>query len=140
MEFVESTTHRGDVAEMLAAAELMRRGYRVSRPLSNGAPYDLVVDDGVKLHRVQVKRAVVGDGCIRARLCTSKYHRGRALLTYAGQVDAVIVVDCESGRFYVFVGDDLANPEMWLRLAPAKNGQSRKTRAAADYDLGRAFP
>ncbi len=40
---------------MLFAAEAFRRGYQVSKPLSGKVAYDLVIDSGGKLFRVQVK-------------------------------------------------------------------------------------
>lgn len=138
--FSDSTTHRGDVAELLAAAELLRRGYRVSRPLSNGTPYDLIVDDSRRLFKIQVKKAVIRNGALRANLSSSKYHRGRARVLYKETCDAVIVVDCENVNFYVFHGADLNSMEVWLRTERAKNGQSVGIRPASDYELSRLFP
>lgn len=138
--FPDSTTHRGDVAELLAAAELLRRGYRVSRPLSNGAAYDLIVDDGTALLRVQVKRAVAVAGGLRASLSTSKYHRGRARVLYEGRCDVVVVVDCDHVRFFAFFGKELASTELRLRTEPTRNNQGRGIRQADDYEMSRAFP
>lgn len=138
--FSDTTTHRGDVAELLVAAELLRRGYRVSRPLSNGTPYDLIVDDGKSLIKVQVKRAYGGNGAIRASLSTSKYHRGRKRVSYAGQCDVVVVADCEAARFYALKGSDLSFGEVRLRVVPTKNNQAHGVRIAEDYEMGRIFP
>ena len=49
---MSDTTFRGDVAELMTAAELVRRGYIVSRPLTNGAAYDLLVDLGENIVKV----------------------------------------------------------------------------------------
>ena len=136
----ESTTHKGDVAEMLVAAELLRRGYRVSRPLSNGCPYDLILDDGRRLYKIQVKAARKAKECIRAVLCSSKWHRGRTPVLYYTTCDAVIVVETDSLLFFVFSGDDLKSQEMRLRTFPAKNNQEKGIRNAADYDLSKMFP
>jgi hypothetical protein len=38
-----------------AIAHFGGRGWSISMPLIDSQPYDLVVDDGVRLHRVQVK-------------------------------------------------------------------------------------
>lgn len=46
---------RGMASEMIVAADLYERGYRVSKPLDNDQGYDFILDrDGV-LDRVQVK-------------------------------------------------------------------------------------
>jgi len=137
-----STTFRGDVAEMMAAAELVRRGYIVSRPLTNGAPYDLLVDDGRAVLKVQVKRTCLDPehDSVRIQLSSSKYHRGRVGVSYVGRVDMILAVDCDAGAFYVVAGADLEQWEIRLRITPARNNQTRGTRTAADYAIERAFP
>jgi hypothetical protein len=49
------TQRKGDVATAQAVATFTELGYDVSIPLTESARYDLVVDDGSGLHRVQVK-------------------------------------------------------------------------------------
>jgi hypothetical protein len=139
---MSSTTFRGDVAEMMAAAELVRRGYIVSRPLTNGAPYDLLVDDGRAVLKVQVKRTCLDreNESVRIQLSSSKYHRGRAGVSYSGRVDLILAVDCEAGAFYVVAGADLEQWEIRLRTTPARNNQTRGTRSAADHAIDRTFP
>lgn len=44
----------GTAAEHLVCADLLLAGYRVSVAAA-GLPYDLILDDGVRLYRVQVK-------------------------------------------------------------------------------------
>lgn len=48
-------TQQGNVGEARAIYELTLRGYGVSRTLFDSDKYDLVVDDGTKLQKVQVK-------------------------------------------------------------------------------------
>ena len=45
----------GDIAELAVAAKLAKLGYIVSRPLSDNAPYDLIIDKNGTLQKVQVK-------------------------------------------------------------------------------------
>ena len=49
------TQRKGDVATAQAVATFTELGYDVSIPLTESARYDLIVDDGNGLHRVQVK-------------------------------------------------------------------------------------
>ena len=94
---MSDTTFRGDVAELMTAAELVRRGYIVSRPLTNGAAYDLLVDLGENIVKIQVKRASrTKTGAVRIVLSSSKYHRGRSSVSYAGRVDYLVGVDCDT--------------------------------------------
>jgi hypothetical protein len=50
-----STNKRGDVGLGQAMAWFLSKGFSVSVPLTESQPYDLVVDDGARLHRVEVR-------------------------------------------------------------------------------------
>ena len=49
------TQRKGDIATTKAVATFTELGYDVSIPVTESAKYDLIVDDGNGLHRVQVK-------------------------------------------------------------------------------------
>ena len=51
------TKLRSDIAESAVIVELLKRGFRVLRPIGDRLPYDLAVDHGGKLIRLQVKSA-----------------------------------------------------------------------------------
>ena len=51
------TKLRSDIAESAVATELLKRGFRVLRPVGDRLPYDLAVDAGHRLIRIQVKSA-----------------------------------------------------------------------------------
>lgn len=69
---------RGNVAELVVAAELSKRGYTVSLPISHNSHYDLIVDIGDKLVRLQVKRAYTQNNhgktirCVESRRISGK--------------------------------------------------------------------
>ena len=52
---MRTTQRKGDIASTQAIATFTRLGYDVWLPITESAAYDLVVDDGEKLQRVQVK-------------------------------------------------------------------------------------
>jgi hypothetical protein len=54
---VRTTQRKGDIATARAIATFTAMGYDVSIPLTESAAYDLVVDDGQVLARVQCKFA-----------------------------------------------------------------------------------
>jgi hypothetical protein len=54
---VRTTQRKGDIATSRAIATFTALGYDVSIPLTESAAYDLVVDDGHQLARVQCKFA-----------------------------------------------------------------------------------
>lgn len=51
------TKLQADVAESAVVTELLKRGFTVLRPVGDRLPYDLAVDYGHKLVRIQVKSA-----------------------------------------------------------------------------------
>jgi hypothetical protein len=54
---LRTTQRKGDIATARAIATFTAMGYDVSIPLTESAAYDLVVDDGAALARVQCKFA-----------------------------------------------------------------------------------
>ena len=50
-----NTVSIGDVGESIAIAEFVKAGFAVTKPLTNNARYDLIVDIKNKLYKVQVK-------------------------------------------------------------------------------------
>jgi hypothetical protein len=52
---MRTTQRKGDIATARAIATFTAMGHDVAIPLTESAAYDLIVDDGVALHRVQCK-------------------------------------------------------------------------------------
>jgi hypothetical protein len=61
---------KGDLAEMLVAADLVRRGYKVALPFGEDWDSDLIGERDGRLERVQVKYAT-SDGKVVAVRCYS---------------------------------------------------------------------
>ena len=49
------TKLKGDIAVAAVIFDLTKKGYIISEPMSENAPYDLICDTGVKILRIQVK-------------------------------------------------------------------------------------
>lgn len=58
-EWAASVTpkRRGEMAEAAFVAKASRMGFGVAKPWGDSDPYDLIVDTGEKLRKVQVKSA-----------------------------------------------------------------------------------
>jgi hypothetical protein len=52
---VRNTQRKGDIATSQAIATFTAMGYDVAIPLTESAAYDLIIDDGAALFRVQCK-------------------------------------------------------------------------------------
>ena len=120
------------------ALDLRRRGYRVAFPYGEDCDYDLIVDRAGQLERVQVKHTR-SDGevvVVRCRSHSLTNGKVRATKRYtAATVDWLAVYDASSGDCFYVPSAEFANgrSERRLRLTPARNGQRRGIRAAADY-------
>jgi hypothetical protein len=95
---------QGNLGEATAILFYAERGDRVSKPLFENSPYDLIVDDGISLKRVQVKttRYKAPSGKYRVNLRTFGGNRsgtGKVKKISAEEVDLVFVL-VEDGRMF----------------------------------------
>lgn len=66
-EKTETNTKQGDVGEARAIYEYTRLGFTVARTLFDSAKYDLIIDDGNVLKRVQVRTTSYKEKMRRSR-------------------------------------------------------------------------
>ena len=52
---MRDTQRKGDIAVAQAIATFTKLGYDVALPITESAAYDIIVDDGMGVHRVQVR-------------------------------------------------------------------------------------
>jgi hypothetical protein len=95
---------QGNLGEATAILYYAQRGYRVSKPLFENCPYDLIVDDGASLKRVQVKtsRCTKPNGRYQVNLRTLGGNRsgsGKVKKLSASNVDVIFVL-IEDGRTF----------------------------------------
>ena len=69
---MRTTQRKGDIAVSQAIARFTTIGYDVSLPLTESAAYDLIVDTGKKLARVQVRYCGVKEVALRRIHSNSK--------------------------------------------------------------------
>jgi hypothetical protein len=96
---VASLKQKGDLAEMMVAADLIARGCQISIPFGEDSNYDLIADYQGRLHRVQVK-FTASDGqviliCCRSHSLTKGKIRTTKRYT-ASMVDWIAVYDSTS--------------------------------------------
>lgn len=132
---------KGDLAELMIAADLRRQGYRILFPYGEDSPYDLVIerDDG-RFERVQVKHTTPRDGILEVRSRTLSLTSGRVLSTTrytAREIDWLAAWNPVGGGCFYIPAAELGEgmSTFTLRLAPARNNQRRGVRMAGDYAL-----
>jgi hypothetical protein len=119
----------------------MHAGFDVLMPFGENTRYDLVLDDGEDLTRVQCKTGRLRNGAVVFAVSSSYGHHrhpATARRDYRGQVDSFAVYCPETTAVYLVPIADLA-PRVsgTLRVEPARNKQKRGVRYAADYVIGR---
>ena len=133
-------SQKGAIAEAEVAAAAIRLGLVVSRPLCEGARYDLIIDNGHGVLRVQCKYAQHLGDVLSLRLRTNRHTPGRGYVSTsyrAEEVDAIAAYSPHTDRCYVIPIERVnGRKNLFLRLAPPKNNQALGIMWAADYELG----
>ena len=133
-----TTDQKGAIAEMAIAWAAIRLGIDVYRPMSEGGRYDLILDLGEKLCRVQCKWAsrkgeTLVVSCQSARRCADGFIRRRYT---AEEVDAIAAYSLELDRcFFIPIALVENRPAISLRLTPCLNNQRRRINWADDFDF-----
>lgn len=125
----------GEISEAAALAILIEYGYSVSLPFGDNQRYDMIIDDGRKLHRVQVKTARNRtEGSIVFNTSSTHPISGKVTL-YAGQIEAFLVYYPRLRSVYWVPLSECTGPQKALRLLPTKNNQKDGVKWARDYEL-----
>jgi hypothetical protein len=137
MEHPKAVGDRSTLAVMLA---LRDAGYAIAVPFGENVRYDVVIDDGVRLARVQCKTGRLRNGAIRFMTSSSYAHHAspkEKSRHYLGQIDSFAVYCPETGGVYLIPIDDVpTTTRALLRVDPPRNGQRKRIRLAADYVIG----
>jgi PD-(D/E)XK nuclease superfamily protein len=132
------TKSKGDLSELVVAVALTKAGYAVSKPLGENQRYDLIADDGERLHRVQVKTGRVRDGVVKFSCCSTHGHRRTGNLAtrpYTGQIELLAVYCPENEKVYLVPEADLTRSVIHLRLVAPRNNMTKSIRWASRYEL-----
>ena len=139
---MHDTNHKGNVAEAAIAAEAIKLGIPVLRPLVEHTRYDLIFEIGGRLLRVQCKWAPLRREVIAVNLVSTWYTgRGEQRRTrYTSSEIDTVAVYCEVlDECYLLLPDRFDGiAGIHLRVAPPKNGQRAAVHFASDYTLSGA--
>jgi Holliday junction resolvase-like predicted endonuclease len=136
---VATTKTKGDLAELMVAADLRRKGYKIAIPFGEDWDYDLIFERDGKLHRVQVKYAESNGSILTVRCRSHSLTNGkvRRVKRYtAAMIDFLAVYDRSTNRCYYVPAQKLGatgRSVMHLRVAPARNGQRLGINFAENY-------
>jgi PD-(D/E)XK endonuclease len=131
-------SQKGAAAEAEIAAAATRLDLVVLRPLADGRRYDLVVDTGDQLIRVQCKWASKRGSVLSIQCATCRHTpRGYLRTTYsAGEIDAIAAYSPDTDDCYLVpIAEVEGMSAITFRVAPTRNNQARLVRWARDYEL-----
>lgn len=134
-----ATTVKGEIACLKTEMRAIDKGFIVSKPYIE-CRYDRIIDDGKKLHRVQIKYA----GNKRGGTSNVKLYKYSKNGNKKGQdkpstyskdeIDAVLVYIEEINKVCWFPSDVFdGKKELNIRTSPSKNGQTKGCLFASDY-------
>jgi PD-(D/E)XK endonuclease len=137
---VELSRHPVDVgqrSEAIILAELVKRGHPVLLPYGTNHRYDLVINVGGRFLRAQCKTGRLREGVITFNTASTRVNTRRAYTTPydANQIDLFLIYCPDTDRVYALDVGEAAGSHGVLRVDPAANGQAKRIRWAADYEL-----
>jgi hypothetical protein len=131
-------SQKGAAAEAEVAAAAIRLDLVVLRPLCDGGRYDLVLDLGNQLLRVQCKWASRRDDVLLGRCITSRHTpHGYVRTSYSSaEVDAIALYSPDTDRCYLLpIQEAEGRSGISLRVGPTRNNQALHVRWAEDYEI-----
>ena len=136
----ENPNDKGNIAEAAIAFRAIRLGLAVSKPLTEHSRYDLVVEIGDQLYRVQCKwgRMLADGSGLTVNLCSSRWTPGGQVQAkyQAGEIDLVAVYCGALDRCYLLPERLFVNRRATqLRLVPTRNGQRSCINLAENYEF-----
>lgn len=133
-----TTDQKGNVAEQAVALAAIRLGLQVYRPLGEGGRYDLIIDTGCRLWRVQCKWSPRRGDIVPVRCRSSRRAREglRARGYTSEEIDAYAAYCPELDACYLIPIDQFPGQGgIHLRLEPAKNSQRGAIIWARDFNF-----
>lgn len=137
--FVADSNHKGNVAELAIATEAARLGLSVLKPLTEHERYDLALEIGGGLFRVQCKWARHDGDVVQIHVARCRTNRrGNVRSTYRdGEFDLLGAYCDDLRQCYLLPAAMVTGRHMiHLRTSAPRNNQRAAINYAADYELG----
>lgn len=116
-------------------------GYSILLPFGENTRYDLAIEDGERLSLVQCKTGRLRGGAVWFKTASNYSHHPRpraSTRSYHGEIDYFGVYCPDNGAVYLIPFDAAPNrSSAALRVEPSLNGQEKRIRHAADYEIAR---
>ena len=139
MEHPKDIGDRTTLAVMLALRDL---GLGVLVPFGENTRYDLVIDDGTSLSKVQCKTGRLRNGAVRWSVCSNYGHHRESqespsVTITARSTSLASTAPRRKGSTWFPIAELPVRRQGTLRVEPAKNCQRKFIRPASEYEIGR---
>ena len=135
---VNEQTQKGIIAQLKAELRANELGYIVSKPTTDSCRYDMIIDDGCTLKRIQVKycahSAEESEGSVAVNL-RKYYLNGKQRPFYSrNEIDAIVVYVAPIDKLcYLPIEVVDGKQTVTLRYEKPKNNQKAKVIECSDY-------
>ena len=131
-----NTKAKGEISEGIVIAHLLKLGYSVSMPFGDNQRYDIIVDDGSQLRRVQIKTGYLRRGCV-CFSCASLNAFTQVRSTYQGQIEGFLVYCPGTDKVYWVPIEQATTSEMSLRVDQPRprTGPRKSINWASEFEL-----
>jgi PD-(D/E)XK endonuclease len=120
---------------------LTSAGYSILLPFGENTRYDLAIEEDGRLSRVQCKTGRLHNGAVLFKTASTYSHHPRpkaATRSYHGEIDYFGVYCPANGSVYLIPFEAAPNRSTAaLRVDAARNGQVKRIRRAADYEVAK---
>lgn len=131
-----NTKRKGMALEARIMTDLLECGCAVSTPWGDTERYDLVVDIGGNLLRIQVKSARTrNDGETIEFDCRSNRYTGKGIEHYKYSADDIDYFATAYKETSYLISVNECESSKVLRIGPAKNNQQKRITCADQYEL-----
>ncbi|MBU1888222.1 MAG: endonuclease [Candidatus Omnitrophica bacterium] len=121
------TKLKADIAESAVTTELLRRGFKVLKPIGDRLPYDLAIDADSKLIKIQVKSAWFYKGAYKADSRMTKTNRRKIIRKYydKNDFDFAIIYIQDLNIFYIMPQETFSGYKSEISLVETAKRQRR---------------
>lgn len=134
-----TTKQKGNLTELQCLTKFVELGYEVSVPWGENSRYDLIVDTGKELLRIQVKTAKLVKGTeekpevIEFATCSTRYNAGGSQRVYYSKDEIDYFATFFQNKIYLVPVEECSASKK-LRFIPTKSGQQIGINFAWDYE------
>jgi hypothetical protein len=135
MENGRRTSSKGNISESKVLAAYSEAGFLVALPFGSGAPYDVMVDLGHRVLKIQVKTGRLRNGCVLFPTQRLVGHRGIQRRKYRPDEFDLFAVYCPDNK-EIYVLPLLSElTEGRLRTCETRNKQKQHVRWAEEFSF-----